>query len=287
MGTWSTPHNNTGRVINGSKLVNLQNYIERTAGVFGLTITGIKTPTALDPVNVDALRIEIEHLVKTAKNGNREGSIMKFVQKGNSLGVQFSVGPTIVSSVTGLAVTNEGLLTADIDWDAYVPNDGGTVTYDVQIWDTDANPDVLELTGSDLPFATYNPALNSQTGYKARVRAKWNNGESMTPWSDYVTFSTLNQDAPAGLAVGSITDTTASASWDAKVITGFSVTYDIEIRLDADDSVIFSSYGQAGVSAAVTGLTTATAYYAVVRAKWTDGAVKTTAYSAEVPFTTL
>lgn len=289
MATFSTPVNNTGRVIDGKRLVDLQNFITRVAPTFGMTVVASEVPTALDPVNIDAIRIEIDNLAKAVRrnNGPLEGSGRKFIQWCNQVGVQLSQGPTIVDSVTGLAVSNEGILTADVDWDAYVPADGGDVTYDIQYWDTDANPDVLELTDSDLAFGTSNPALQPLTNYKARIRAKWNSGTSVTPWSSYVTFATLAPTAPVGLAVGTIGATTATADWTAKVIQAFTVHYDLEIREQVGDALIFSSYDQAAITKAITGLTTATDYYAIVRAKWTDGAVKYTAYSAHVNFTTL
>lgn len=285
MSNWSTDANPTGRVINGTKLANIQNYISRTAGVFGLTVVATETPTKLNPVNVDEVRIMLENLVKGAKMGNRGDAIVKYVKLANSVGVELSIGPSFVSVVAGLAVTGLAQTAGNADWTEYIPVDAGVVTYDLELYNTDTNPDVLVTTHTDVSFATLVLALNTLTNYKIRIRGQWPGGS--TPWSGFITFASTNATAPAGLAVGTIATTTAVASWTAKVIQAYSVTYDISIHLASNDSVVVSSLNQAGITFNITGLTASTNYYAKVRAKWTaDAAVKNTAYSANVAFTT-
>jgi len=288
MGTWSTPINNTGRVIDGQKLVNLQNYITRTAGVFGISVTGTKVPTAPDPINIDAVRIQIEHLVKTAKNGNRyDGNIMKFVALANSAGVGLSIGPSVVSGVSGLAVSNETQITADVDWDAYVPEDAGTVLYDLEFYDTDANPDELELSLTDQPYGTINPDLHTQTNYKVRIRATWNGGASSTPWSAFETFVTLDADVPDNLVASNESQVAADLDWDAALVESFDITYDVEVRRVSDNALEDSVSDQVGLSF-TPDLHTQTDYKARVRVRWTDDGIERTGpWSNYTNFSTL
>jgi hypothetical protein len=89
MGT-TTDANKTGRVIPGTKLVNLQNYISRKAIVFGLTVTANEKPRGLNPVNIDAVEKQIKSIVLSNKKNHVFGNGNLFIKLGNSVGVTFN-----------------------------------------------------------------------------------------------------------------------------------------------------------------------------------------------------
>ena len=145
---------------------------------------------------------------------------------------------------------------------------------------SDFNPD--DVTPVD---ATTNPfiltGLNPETTYYAYVRGNCGANDKST-WSNMVSFTTPEKyGKPTALTCTSTTATTASLGWTAGgTETAWEIAYSTTSNFNPEDATIESVNTN---SATLSGLTTATTYYAKVRASIGD---EYSNWSSEISFTT-
>lgn len=181
-----------------------------------------------------------------------------------------TVDTTAPSIPTSLISNNLTESTVDLNWTASTDNVGVTA-YEVRrgttLLTTTANTSI-QITG-----------LVIGTNYSFNVRAKDAAGNTSSA-SNSVSVTPTDQTAPSvptGLSVSTITQNTATVSWNASSDNIAVASYDLYV-----DGSLLSNVN--GTTSNLTGLSVATPYSVVVRAK--DAAGNNSAISTAVIFTT-
>ena len=181
--------------------------------------------------------------------------------------------PPVCDVPTGLSTSNITETTASASWTAVTDADDYTIQFR-QTGTSSWTNGVIAGTSASLT------GLTASTSYEIQVRSNCSFGSSAYSSSSNFTTATPAPvcDAPTGLSTSSVTETTATASWNAATnATG----YTIQFRQVGASS--WTSSAISTTAANLTGLTASTNYEVQIRTNCASGS---SAYSSSATFTT-
>ncbi len=165
---------------------------------------------------------------------------------------------------------------------AAAANGSSVIEYQGQVATSSAFTSVILVWSGGTRTVT---GLSASSTYYARVRAR--NSIGWGPWSAIRSFTTgaIAPSAPTGLAIGSITPDSATATWTDGSNGGSAINgHDIQVARDSGFSVGLLTFDADASPFSITGLSAGTVYYARVRAV---NGIGPSQYSTAVTFTTL
>lgn len=167
--------------------------------------------------------------------------------------------------------------TIPLTWTASANADGYEIAYSA-----DGGVTWLEVDAASSPYTL--TGLTPETEYTLRIRATSStNAFAKSAWTANITATTESSlpelAAPANLATGTMTDTTAPLTWDA---VPNAVDYHVQYKTTASGTWLDWAPDPVGTSTTVTGLTPSTSYDFRVRANADNISFSDSDYSAVV-----
>ena len=191
---------------------------------------------------------------------------------GSYVSAQFTT-LTPCDAPTGLTASSITQTTATVSWNAV----SGATSYDVDYKPTSSGTWTNAATDTTA-ISIDLTSLTAGTTYDWRVRTNCSSGASSYVSAQFTTSATC--DSPTGLTASSITQTTATVSWNA--VSG-ATSYDVDYKVDSSGTWINVATDTTATSLNLTGLTEGTLYDWRVRVNCSSG----TGSYVSAQFTTL